>query len=355
MVICVMATYTESNDRFARRRPARRLLIALIGVALVTPIAVADGHDCDGLNREIVFAGLNWASAELQNQIAGQMLQAGFGCEYTDIPGATIPMVQGLIRGDIDINMEIWFNTAPDAFFKATEAGDVLDLGMSMDGAGEFSFLVPRYVIEGDADRGIEPMAPDLKSISDLPNYKELFMDPEEPGKGRYYNCVIGWQCELINNDKLATYGLDDHFTNFKPGTDVALSASLIGAYEKGEPWLGYYWSPTWVLGTYDMVTLEEPAYSDECWVEGDRGCAFPTSVLHVALSKEFSETVSDEMVKFLDAYTVTLQQLAPYLQMMANDVEATDAAREFLMNEIDVWAEWVSDEVATRIQASLN
>ena len=331
-------------------------------MALVAQVAAAEGvqeesaagPDCNGIDRPLVFAGLNWASAQLQNQIAGLILEAGFGCTYTDIPGATIPMVQGLVRGDIDINMEIWFNTAPDIYYEAADAGSVLDLGMSMDGAGEFSFLVPRYVIEGDADRGIDPMAPDLKSIDDLPRYADLFKDPEEPDKGRYYNCVIGWQCEVVNNDKMATYGLDEHFTNFRPGASAALQASLIGAYEKGEAWLGYYWSPTWVLGTYDMVALEEPAYSDECW-EGDHGCAFPTSVLHVALSKDYSEAASEGMVNFLDAYAVTLQELAAYLQMMSNEVEAVDAAREFLKNEMDVWTAWVSEDVAGRVQASLN
>ncbi len=326
----------------------------MIGIALMAPIAAADTEDCGGIDREIVFAGLNWASAQIQTHIAGQILQTGFGCAYTDIPGATIPMVQGLVRGDIDINMEIWSNNAPDIYYEAVDAGDVLDLGMSLKGAGEFSFLVPRYVIEGDTDRGIEPMAPDLKSIDDLPRYTEVFKDPEEPDKGRYYNCVIGWQCEVINNDKLATYELDEHFTNFRAGTGPALAASLIGAYEKGEPWLGYYWSPTWVLGTYDMVALEEPAYSEECWVAGDRGCASPVSDLHVALSKDFAEAASEEMVDFLDAYAVTVKDLAPYLRMISDGVDATDAAREFLMNEMDVWSAWVSDEVAGRIRASL-
>ncbi len=329
-------------------------LVAHAALAEGTDEAAA-GPDCNGIDRPLVLAGLNWNSAQLQNAIAGHILQVGFGCEITDVPGATVPMVQGLVRGDIDINMEIWFNTAPEMFHEAAAAGDVLDFGMSMDGAGEFSFLVPRYVIEGDADRGIAAMAPDLKSIDDLPRYAELFTDPEEPDKGRYYNCVIGWQCELINNDKLATYGLDEHYTNFKPGTGVALASSMIGAYEKGEPWLGYYWSPTWVLGTYDMVVLEEPAYSDGCWVEGDRGCAFPTSVLHVAVSKEFSESASDEMLAFLDAYTVTLQDLAPYLQMMSEDMMAADAGRSFMENESDVWNAWLPAEIAARVQASLN
>jgi ABC-type proline/glycine betaine transport system substrate-binding protein len=172
---------------------------------------------------------------------------------------------------------------------------------------------------------------------------------------GRFYNCIIGWQCELINNDKMATYGLDEHFTNFRPGTSAALASSLIGAYEKGEPWLGYYWSPTWVLGAYDMVVIKEPAYSDECWVDGDRGCAFPTSVLHVAVSKDFSEIASEEIIDFLDAYAITLRQLSPYLKMMSEEVDTADAARRFLEAETDVWTAWVSDEVAGRVQAALN
>ena len=132
------STDSDSTESFARRGP-HRLLIALIGIALVAPIAVADTEDCNGIDRELVFAGLDWASAQLHNHIAGQILQTGFGCEYTDIPGSTIPMVQGLVRGDVDINMEIWFNTAPDLYHEAADAGDVLDLGLNMN-AAEMSF-----------------------------------------------------------------------------------------------------------------------------------------------------------------------------------------------------------------------
>ena len=313
----------------------------------------ADGDmgmmDCNGIGRELVFAGLDWNSAQLHNQIAGYILQAGFGCESTDIPGSTVPMVQGLVRGDIDVNMEIWFNTAPPMYHEAVADGGVLDLGVNME-AGEFSFLVPRYLVEGDA-----AMAPDLKSVADLPRYAELFQDPEEPGKGRYYNCIIGWQCELINNDKLATYGLDEHFTNFRPGTGPALAASLAGAYTKGEPWLGYYWGPTWVLGSYDMVVLEEPAHTPECWVEGDRGCAFPASVVNVAVSKQFADSASEAMIDFLRAYELDQLIVSELLAYMdANDMEAAGAARYFLENQPDVWSAWLPAEIVERVQASL-
>ncbi|MCY4372995.1 MAG: hypothetical protein OXC31_04420 [Spirochaetaceae bacterium] len=324
-------------------------------MAMVAPVAFADTEDCNGIDREIVFAGLDWDSAQLHNYIAGTILQAGFGCQFTDIPGSTIPMVQGLVRGDIDINMEIWFNSAPDLYHEAAEAGDVVDLGLNMN-ALEMSFLVPRYVIEGDADRGIEPMAPDLKTVEDLKMYAEVFKDPEEPSKGRFYNCIIGWQCELINNDKMMTYGLDEHFTNFRPGASAALAASLAGAYEKGEAWLGYYWGPTWVLGSYDMVMIEEPTHSDDCWVEGNRGCAFPPSIVNVAVSKEFSDTASEGMIDFLTKYAVDqilVSQMLAY--MRDNEVDAAAAAAYFLETQTDLWTAWVSDDVAGRVQASLN
>ena len=337
------------------RKLVQRFLLALLAVGVLLGFSsVALAQDCNGLDRPIVFAGLDWDSAQLHNEIAGYILREGFGCEFTDIPGSTVPMVQGLVRGDIDINMEIWFNTAPELWHEAVASGDVLDLGRNMDGA-EHSFLVPRYVIEGDAERGIEPMAPDLRSVSDLPRYAELFKDPEEPDKGRYYNCIIGWQCELVNNDKFVTYGLEKYFTNFRPGTGAALASSLAAAYEKGEPWLGYYWGPTWVLGTFDMVVLAEPEYTDACWVDGDHGCAFPASIVNISVSKEFAEAASAEMLDFLRAFGLGQDRVSKLLAFMrANEADAAEAARYFLENEPEVWTAWLPEDVAQRVLASL-
>ena len=290
---------------------------ALVGLVVVVPMfligacsqglgsAPADEEitlDCNGVDRAIVFAGLDWNSAQINNHIAGRILQDGFGCKFEDTPGSTVPLIQGLVRGEIDIVMEIWVNTAPDTYHEAVTTGDVIDLGPKMS-AGEHSFLVPRYVIEGDAARGIQPMAPDLRTVADLPKYSSVFHHSGQPGQGRYYNCPVGWQCEEINTDKLATYGLDISFTNFRPEDSGALVSSLRAAYERGEPWLGYYWWPTWVLGSFDMVVITEPEYSEDCWVDGNRGCAYPTSPVNVAISKGFSELAAEPMLDFLRAY----------------------------------------------------
>ena len=251
--------------------------------------------------------------------------------------------------------MEIWIETTPPVYKEAEAAGEVLDLGLNMRGV-EHSFLVPRYVIEGDVGRGIAPLAPDLVSVDDLPSHAEVFRDPEQPDKGRYHNCIVGWSCELVNTDKLATYGLNENFTNFRPEDGDALVDSLANAYEKGEPWLGYYWGPTWVLSTFDLVVLEEPAYSDDCWVEGDRGCAFPPSIINVAVSKGFADVASAEMLAFLGDYELDQLVVSDMLAYMRdNGALEAEAARYFLQTQAEVWTAWVSEEVAARVQAELN
>ena len=59
---------------------------------------------------------------------------------------------------------------------------------------------------------------PGLVSVSDLPEYVELFSDPEDPSKGVIFNCIIGWQCEKINRAKWHAYGLFDTYNMVEPG-----------------------------------------------------------------------------------------------------------------------------------------
>src|SRR5699024_8721426 len=86
---------------------------------------------------------------------------------------------------------------------------------------------VPAYVIEGDEKRGIDPLAPDLKTVEDLKKYPDVFKDPEDPKKGRVINAPSGWEVEKVITDKFDTYGLEETFNNFLPGSDAAIVASL--------------------------------------------------------------------------------------------------------------------------------
>ena len=345
---------------------AGRVLAALslaVSLALATPVAQAQSQDCGGLERAIVFGELDWESAQVATWIARNVLEAGFGCETTAIPGTIVPLYQGAIRGDVDVIMEVWTDNTPTQWTDAFAEGVVEHAGVAFDDAVQ-GWYVPRYLVEGDPERGIDPAAPDLRSVFDIPRYKELFRDPERPDKGRFYNCVVGWQCELVNGVKLHAYGLDDDLTNFKAGTGVALAAELEGAYRRGDPWLGYYWGPTWVLGQLDLYMLAEPPFSQECWdaftalvdrpEEAEVACAYPTSTAVVGIGSRFIEDAPGQVRAFLDAYHGNSAMLSRALAYMhVNDATPEEAARNFLATEPDVWRQWLERQTADRVAAA--
>mgnify|MGYP000576849343 CR=1 FL=1 len=77
------------------------------------------------------------------------------------------------------------------------KTGKLLNLGINFDDDKQ-GLYVPRYLIEGDAKRGIKALAPDLKTVKDLARYAHLFKDPEDPSKGRLYGAIPGWSIDKI-------------------------------------------------------------------------------------------------------------------------------------------------------------
>ena len=336
-----------------------RIHAALTAVALLcaTPAWAADPK-CE-TDQPIVFGGLDWDSAAFHTAVAQAILTRGYGCKVDTVPGSTIPLINGLARGDVQVLMEIWANNQPEAWTKAAAAGTVRENGTNFPDAIQ-GWFVPRYLVEGD-----QAPAKGLKSVSDLPRHKAVFRDPEEPGKGRFYNCVAGWQCEVVNEKKLHAYGLVDHFTNFKPGTGAALAAAAESAVRRRQPVLFYYWGPTWLLGKIgrDLVMLEEPPFDQASWdamtAEKDpakvkTATAYPVVKVVVGVNSAFADK-SPGIARFLEAYQTSGSIVSEALaHMQDTGGKAADGARNFLKTREDVWSAWVPADVAARVKAGL-
>lgn len=307
-------------------------------------------------DQPITFADFNWDSVIVHNRIMQFIIENGYGYQTDAVAGSTIPMLQGLIANDIQITSEIWVDNLPD-WTAAVEEGSLLDLGTNY-GESEQGWYVPTYVIEGDEERGIEPMAPDLQSVDDLAQYAELFQDPENPDKGRFYNGVAGWEATEINSAKLQAYGLTDAYTDFLPGSTAAIFASLSSAYETGEPWFGYLWSPHWVFAHMDMTRLEEPEYTEECWEQiksGEEACAFPDVPVHISANAEFGEQAPG-IIEMLENYESNAEKTnAVLLYMQENEIDDhTQAAIWYLQEYEEDWVEWVPDDVAEKVKQAI-
>ncbi|MBA7506648.1 hypothetical protein ES706_05341 [subsurface metagenome] len=294
----------------------------------------------------IVFADLGWDSAQVHSRIAAFILENGYGYPPSEfVPGETIALWAGLARGDLDVNMECWVENQQEAYDKSIAAGEVVDLGSNFPDNWQ-GWLVPTYMIEnGDLPKGV--------SVDDLPKYWELFKDPEDPTKGRFVNSVPGWECTGINTEKLKVYGLDEYFTDFIAGSDAALSGSMAGAYEKGEPWFGYYWSPTWVLGKLDMTPIEEPPYDKEIW-ETTHACAYPANKVNIVVNAGFLDGAPD-VVEFLKKYETTAAMANKALAYMQETKASTEEAAIYFLQEYEsVWTKWVPSDIADKVKAAL-
>ena len=335
-----------------------RTLLFSIGLSVVSAHTYA--KTCE-LDRKIRFAGLDWDSNGFLTETARYIVEEGFECETASIPGSTFPLLSGMIKGDIDIMMEVWKDNMTEAWDKGVNSGKIQKIGISFKGAVQ-GFYIPRYVVEGDKKRNIAPMAPDLKHVKDLPKYKHLFKDREEPSKGRFYNCILGWSCEIVNTNKLAAYQLDDHYTNFRPGAASALSSAIASAYKRGKPFLAYYWEPTWIMGEYDLLKLEEPEYDEKLWssltkknAKNPVGVAYPAKDIILGVNSQFA-TSAPKITSFLKKFTLSKDKINTYLAVMQNkNATQRQAAIEFLKDNKNLWKPWIAKDIAAKVERKLN
>lgn len=338
-------------------RKRRSAVAGTVGTLFVVLVLVASMGlvTAQGLAQPLRFIDYSWDSVLVHNRIAGFVAEHGFGHEVDYLFADTLPGTFGLLRGDLDISMETWVDNVQESWDRGIADGSIIDLGPNFPNAPQ-GWYVPTYMIEGDPERGIEPMTPDLKSVDDLPRYWEVFRDPENPRKGRFYNGPTGWAASEINTLSLEGYGLDAYYDPFFPGSQAALDASIVRAYERGEPWFGYYWEPTGIMGRLDMTMLEEPPYTEACWDErtGDYACGYPNVLVRIAVHHTVLDRAPD-FVEFLRQYETELSHTNEAVAQMDDaGGDAQAAALWFLKEYEELWTQWLPADIAAKVKAAL-
>ena len=295
----------------------------------------------------IIFSDLNWASAQVQDRIAQYIVEKGYGYPTDVVFGSTLPLFQGLRRGDSHVTMEIWLPNQDEAWMEAQAAGEVVPVGESLGKDWQSAFVIPAYLQE---------QYPDLDSVDDLKDdkFKELFATAETGGKARLVSCVIGWACEEVNAKQIEGYGLANDVHVINPGDGAAANADLYGAYEKGEPWLGYQWGTNDPALVLDLVRLEEPPYSDECWFT-TKACAYEDATILIAVHPDLTVNAPDvvAMLRKWDFNIGVYKEVAAW-QSENPDATANDAALWWLNGNVGVWSAWVTESAADDIKAAL-
>ena len=313
--------------------------------------ACGDGDSATEIET-IHFADAGWDSIRFHNSVAQTIIENGYGYDTEVTNGTSTATLQALQQGDLNVYMEVWTDNLEEIYTKAIDRGDIVRAATNFDDNTQ-GLYVPRYVIEGDSERGIEPVAPDLKTVKDLEKYADVFIDPEDTSKGRVVGAPSSWIISEYLDEKLKTYGLDEQYNYLVPGSDSAIVASLAGAVKQGEPWVGCCWSPTWVTASFDLVLLEDEPFDLEKWEE-DRSTEFPPNDVVIAVHKDFP-TQAEDVYEFLQKYETSNTLTEEALDYMnENDASPEEAAKWWMNEHEDIWTSWVPEDIAEKVKSAI-
>lgn len=330
----------------------KQFLASAILAAGFSAFAGAAYADCGTVS----IAEMNWASAGVAANVDKIILQEGYGCTVELVTGDTLPTFTSMNeKGQPDVAPELWINAVRTPLDKAVAENRLVIAAPLLSDGGVDGWWIPKFLADAH---------PDIKTVQQALERKEFFPSPNDRSKGVIYNCPPGWQCQAsLNNLFRALNGEAKGFEIVDTGSPAALDGTIANAFEKKTGWLGYYWSPTAILGKYQMVKLSFGVPHDK--KEWD-AC---TSVMDCANPKVNSYPVSEVFTvvtrKFADKAGVAMDYLKA--RKWANDTVNSvlawqvdnqgtneDAAKYFLKTKQDIWTKWVSPEIAAKVKAAL-
>ncbi len=305
---------------------------------------------------KVTIADMNWSSATLMANIDRFILQHGYGCDAELVPGDTMPTGTSMVeKGEPDIAPELWSNSMKSALEKGVAEKRLRIAGKSLSDGGEEGFWVPQYLVDKD---------PSMATIQGIMANAKSFKHPEDPDRSAFYGCPAGWNCQITSGNLFNALKLTDAgFDLIDPGSGAGLSGAIARAYERKQPWFGYYWAPTSVLGKYKMVKVDfgsginEKHYVDcisiaEC--ANPKVTMYPPSPVHTVTTEDFASR-APAAYSYLTKRAFKNQQMNEFLAWMEDNQADGDIAMEhFLKNYESTWTPWVSEPVAKKVKSAL-
>jgi glycine betaine/proline transport system substrate-binding protein len=261
------------------------------------------------------------------------------------------------VKGVPDIAPELWTQSVAVPLKAAIAAGSLHSMNpMPILGAGE-GWVVPDYTLANH---------PELKTVLDVIDHPEFFPYNEDPSKGAFISCPAGWGCQQINNNLFTAFDMEAKgWVLVDPGSAAGLDGAMAKAVQRGDDYFGYYWSPTAMMGKYNMQMLDfgVPFQGMDVWTSctTQAECADPqptawsVSEINTIVTDSFMKNNDPKATAYIKARSYPADAMGAMLVYMAdNQAGGNDTAIEFLVNHEDVWTQWVGVQAANLIKKSL-
>ena len=324
-------------------------------VVLLAVLLLGFGTACKSNSAKavsIVIADDSWDSNKFHNALGKLVIENAYDGYKVSFSTASSAMNWISIKNnDVDLHLEQWTDVIP-TYDEDIRDGLVINVGVVVEDSRQ-AVYVPRYVVEGDPSRKIAPMAPGLRRVEDIINYPHVFPDDENPSRGRFYGSVPGWDADIYMHKRFMYLKLDEKFNYVRLGSEAALAMSLVSAYNLGEPWLGYNYEPTWIVGKLDLIRLEDVPFEPEAFEEGKTG--FSTQALVIICSREFPKKAPD-LLEFLKKYRTGSARVSEALSYLDDTGSSHDDTAIWLLKKYDnLIDEWLPAANAKKLRDYLS
>ncbi|MCP8896503.1 ABC transporter substrate-binding protein [Shinella daejeonensis] len=303
----------------------------ILGLALASAISLfavqqAQAASCD----DVTIADMSSMSAEFLAAMDMFILNNGFDCHANLVAGDTVPGITAMIeKGQPDIIPEGAVDVVPALYKEGVETGKIVAVSDPLSDAGNQGLWVPKYMVDKDRD---------LATLAGVLKHPELFQNPENPSRGGIYNGAPGWGATIVTAQLYKANKMADHnFDLIDPGSLAGLDSAISRAYERQEGIIAYYWSPTGLLGRYEMVKVDlgvpnNPEEWKRCTAVAE--CADPkpnawadSDNIKTLVSKKFFEE-GGEVIDYLKKRQLKADQINKVLAWMnENQAKGEDAA----------------------------
>ena len=325
----------------------KSLLTLAIGISML--FSAQANAACD----KVDVAEMNWASGQVLAKIIEFILVTGYDCEVNVVSTSTQPAIASMVtKGTPHINPEAWVNSIKKTVDEGLADKVITDNGDIFSDGGVEAWWIPAYMAETN---------PNIKTIQDVIANPQVFKDPEEPSKGRFYGCPAGWACRTISNNLARAYGMNSSFNIFDPGSGENLAGSIAKAYARKQPWVGYYWSPTAILGKFPMVQVQmnpHDATGHAC--NQTENCAnphagqFPAARVAKLMVADYAKA-NKNISKFVSKMTISNDVVNKVLAWQEdNKSNASQTAGYFMASYPKIWKKWVPRKTGRKLSGAL-
>lgn len=307
--------------------------LAIILVMLLIPACSPSTEDSPATKPVIRLIVNPWQASELNAMVAKILLEEQMGYTVEFVPFDEEAQWEALASGQAHAALEVWESgRAADIQYYINETHLVQDGGY-LGPVGKIGWYMPAYMLTE------HPELIQWESFGD-PELAGLFATEATGEKGQL---LVGDPTWVQFDDQIIqNLGLD--LQTVRVGSEDAILAELESAYSQNQPLLFYLWDPHWALGSYNLVQVNLPPYSPECYARAAAGgvdCDYPAERLLKVFWPGLQE-YAPEAYAFLQNFYYTNSDQIEMLTDVHNGMTTEQAARNWIQNHISLANSWI-------------